>query len=173
MARKRSATVQLKIRMKEPLRAKVEKEAKKRGVSLNSEVVSRIEDTFINRDDLFGGANRYRLMRFLATGIELVELKTGKSWENDIKTKEAVKAATSALFDTFGPSFDEKAVTRQADTLVKGGKVVGGQVGTLVKGRRRVLSGDIGRQLGNEVMKGMIEALRHQASERPNKKTAA
>lgn len=41
--RKESATVDVKIRMKEPLRAAIERAAKRRGVSMNSEMTDRLE----------------------------------------------------------------------------------------------------------------------------------
>ena len=43
MPRKPSATVQLKARMKEPLRARLEEDAKSRGISLNAALVDRLE----------------------------------------------------------------------------------------------------------------------------------
>jgi hypothetical protein len=45
------ALVQLKVRMREPLRARLEEEASLRGVSINAEVVDRLEHTF-QRNDL-------------------------------------------------------------------------------------------------------------------------
>jgi hypothetical protein len=51
--RERTALVQLKIRMREPLRARLEEAALKRGVSINAEVVHRVEYTF-QRGDLLG-----------------------------------------------------------------------------------------------------------------------
>jgi hypothetical protein len=47
MRRKQSATVDLKVRMKEPLRATLERSAKKRAVSLNAEAVDRLERSFL------------------------------------------------------------------------------------------------------------------------------
>jgi hypothetical protein len=44
--RKESATVDIKIRMKEPLRAEIEKAATRRGVSMNAEMVDRLERSF-------------------------------------------------------------------------------------------------------------------------------
>jgi hypothetical protein len=49
--RDQTALVQLKIRMREPLRARLEEEASLRGVSINAEVVDRLEHTF-QRNDL-------------------------------------------------------------------------------------------------------------------------
>jgi hypothetical protein len=44
--RKKTATVDLKVRMREPLRARLEAAAKDRGVSMNSEAVGRLEESF-------------------------------------------------------------------------------------------------------------------------------
>src|SRR5262245_26020289 len=44
--RKQAARADIKIRMKEPLRAKIEAAAKRRGVSMNAEMVSRLEQSF-------------------------------------------------------------------------------------------------------------------------------
>ena len=43
MARAKSATINLKVRMKEPLRARIERIAKQNGVSMNAEAVRRLE----------------------------------------------------------------------------------------------------------------------------------
>ena len=62
--RSRDAVVQLKARMREPLRARLEAAAKRRGVSLNAELVDRLDRSFA-KDDAFGGlviANAARLM---------------------------------------------------------------------------------------------------------------
>lgn len=48
--REQSATVDLKVRMKEPLRADLERAARRRGVSMNAEAVARLEQSFL-RDD--------------------------------------------------------------------------------------------------------------------------
>lgn len=44
--RDKTATVDIKIRMKEPLRAEVEAAAKDRGVSMNAEMVARLAQSF-------------------------------------------------------------------------------------------------------------------------------
>ena len=48
-ARKQTAIVGLKVRLREPLRKKLEMAAKKRGVSLNAELVNRLEQSFAAR----------------------------------------------------------------------------------------------------------------------------
>ncbi len=63
-ARSQDAVVQLKTRMREPLRARLEASAKERGVSLNTELVDRLEQSF-TKENSFGGpqiANMARLM---------------------------------------------------------------------------------------------------------------
>lgn len=47
-ARKQSAIVGLKVRLREPLRKKLEVAAKQGGVSLNSELVSRLNRSFLS-----------------------------------------------------------------------------------------------------------------------------
>ena len=51
-SRDQTAMVQLKIRMREPLRARLEEEAKFHGKSINSEVVDRLGRSF-ERQDIF------------------------------------------------------------------------------------------------------------------------
>ena len=45
--RKPTAIVGLKVRLREPLRKKLEVAAKKKGVSLNAELVARLEESFL------------------------------------------------------------------------------------------------------------------------------
>ena len=52
MPRKKSDTIQLKVRMKEPLRARLEKAAKSNGLSLNAEAVARLEQSFRDEEAL-------------------------------------------------------------------------------------------------------------------------
>lgn len=72
MPRKQSQTVQLKLRMKEPLRAAVEKSAKKRGVSLNTELVDRIERSFEqdrHLDQALGGPEMRRTAELMISAF--------------------------------------------------------------------------------------------------------
>jgi hypothetical protein len=50
MARKPTDTVQFKLRFDEGLRRKVEKSAKERGVSINTEIIDRLEGSFTLRE---------------------------------------------------------------------------------------------------------------------------
>jgi hypothetical protein len=67
--RHQAMTVQFKVRMKEPLRADLEEAARLRGVSMNAEIVARLEQSFEQKqrlEDVFGGMVVYRLMRVIA-----------------------------------------------------------------------------------------------------------
>lgn len=83
MARKQSATVQLKVRMKEPLRARIERAANQRGVSLNAEIVGRLEQSLLKEGakyDEFGGEDYYRLGQVLMLAIQEGELISRERW---------------------------------------------------------------------------------------------
>jgi len=69
--RKDSATVDIKIRMKEPLRRKIEKSADHRGVSMNAEMVDRLEHSFV-ADDYLEQANDRTYGRWLAGALMLI-----------------------------------------------------------------------------------------------------
>lgn len=81
--REKSATVDLKVRMKEPLRARIEAAAKERGVSMNAEAVDRLERSFAT-DDQHGSpqvANMARMMvsAFVAGG-QMAAAEDGRPW---------------------------------------------------------------------------------------------
>lgn len=92
-ARKSSAQVQLKIRMREVLRSKLEKAAERRDVSLNEEAVDRLERSFVEQDyltrleGLLGGRATVGLAMIIARVMHqvgmnaagIVHLSTGKN----------------------------------------------------------------------------------------------
>lgn len=106
MQRKQSATVQLKTRMKEPLRARLEEAAKDRGVSLNSELVDRLERSFERENNIIqsiGGLEYFALLAMLGNAVKLVEEQTGRKWQQDFETREQVKQAIATIFDAISP----------------------------------------------------------------------
>jgi hypothetical protein len=52
MARTEDVTVEIKIRMKEPLRRAIERSAKQRGISMNAEMVDRLTQSYRNDQSL-------------------------------------------------------------------------------------------------------------------------
>ena len=103
MARKPTDTVQLKLRFSEALRRRLEREAARQDRSLNSEIISRVEQSFQKRDEseltastlraAFGGATG-DLLRAIPLAIWLIERRTGKKWNEDFETYFSVKDAT-------------------------------------------------------------------------------
>lgn len=121
MARKKSATIDLKVRMKEPLRAKLERAAKSRGVSLNAETVDRVERSFLAQDanhDVFGSKEAYELLRLLsmwATGL------LGPKWPQDYDScLMAFGAMDSLLRQKFGK---EPIDTSKTKVMLESGEI--------------------------------------------------
>ena len=114
MPRPKSATVDLKVRMKEPLRARIEKSAKLGGRSLNAEVVRRLESSFAREEQVseaLGGDELYALFRMLGAATNLIEERLGKSWSSDYEAFIAVRSAWDRLLKEAGPEYpaDRKA----------------------------------------------------------------
>ena len=68
MEREQTAKAQLKLRLPEPLRAALEAAAAARGVSMNTEAVARLQQTF-SEDQAFGGAEMRRLVYLMAANF--------------------------------------------------------------------------------------------------------
>lgn len=99
--RKSTAKAQLKVRLREPLRAQLEVAARNAGWSLNTEIVRRLEAS-VRDDDLgaiiFGDAVMYAMMDCLARAIRGVEKYMGKTWTEDAETYQlAVELACAVL----------------------------------------------------------------------------
>ena len=68
--RPQSATVHLKVRMKEPVRAALEKAAAKRGTSMNSEIVRVLERSF-GFDERLGGTDVAAILEVVGAAMKL------------------------------------------------------------------------------------------------------
>ena len=122
MKRPRSATVNLKVRMKEPVRARLEKAAKADGISLNAEAVRLIEEGFRSKEDetsiaaraavgvyaSFGGLEGFTVMRLLASAISAIEMNANTKWTDDPETFDRAKQACNTILDLFRPTLDAK-----------------------------------------------------------------
>ena len=115
--RSRSNTVQLKARMKEPLRAKLEAAAEANGVSLNAEMVHRLELSFAEEKSQaeisdgavrefyapFGKPETFLVARLLANAIHTIEAVTGKNWMDDPEAHRQTQEACKNILDAFRP----------------------------------------------------------------------
>jgi hypothetical protein len=134
--RQRTALVQLKIRMREPLRERLEEEASRRGDSINAEVVDRVEHTFKRQDLLsevlsltFGGEPLAGLLIML--GIAMLDqgrrLTEGKGdWTSDSVAYDAAVFAATQLLDYGRPdgsrasASDYEVATKWVEKLIEG-----------------------------------------------------
>ena len=101
--RDRTAVADVKTRLREPLRARLERAAKHRGVSMNSEIVDRLERSFARDEDFGGPQGRVRahlaLLAFNAAGARWArEQGVSGTWEDDpVCYLVAALAAADAL----------------------------------------------------------------------------
>ncbi len=137
MARKKSATIDLKVRMKEPLRAQIEKAAKQAGISMNAEIVSRLQRSFGEEENLrwafsqmFRDEALFQILRSVASVIRLMEEQHGKPWHQDPNTRheavlcfrdyldaEAERASEGAPSQDAGSSSTGRMARRSASRL--------------------------------------------------------
>ena len=106
MARLKSATVDLKVRMKEPLRAKIARSAKGHGISLNAEVVRRLEQSFFKedaREQEWGGADTLSLMRVFASLASAVAEREDRNWLDDEAPFDQAVAGFGLVLRMFQP----------------------------------------------------------------------
>jgi hypothetical protein len=85
--RSRKAVVEVGLRVREPLRAKVEKAAKARGVSMNAEMVARLERSFAT-EEVWGGPEMLRVAELMAgafyhTGLSASVGREPADWLGD------------------------------------------------------------------------------------------
>ena len=98
-----SATVQFKVRMKEVLRSQIEAVAEVNDVTMNSEIVGRLERSLEMDDERerdFDTGFSLRLMKALATAKVLAEtMNDGKDAYSDARTAEAAYDAMVGILD--------------------------------------------------------------------------
>jgi Arc-like DNA binding dprotein len=87
--------VQLKLRYRRALHDRLLNAAERNGASLNSEIVRRLEATFILEENA-GGRATMALVAAIIADIAEIEAVTKKSWADDNETYSAVKRAVRA-----------------------------------------------------------------------------
>jgi hypothetical protein len=109
MSRKKTDLVQLSVRLKEDARRKIEREANKRDISLNDEVVRLIELGYEN-ERAFGSEWNQTLLKFLAQAMTMAEHATGEQWnENPEGIKKTLNFLIDYAADLAGIKADERA----------------------------------------------------------------
>ncbi len=104
-------------------RAQLEAAAAHSGRSLAQEFEFRLEQSFKTEEQArdiaaqtavaiyasFGSFSTFQAMRLLAEAISLTENRTGKRWETDLNTFEAVDRTCGHIFQVFRPHADSAA----------------------------------------------------------------
>jgi Arc-like DNA binding domain len=99
--RKKTSTVQLKLRLREGLRQKLERQARTRNVSLNSEMVERLENSFQRGEtdallQLLAGSRSYaELLAILGRALQIAE----KQLRGDAQRVKKTAAAISKIVE--------------------------------------------------------------------------
>lgn len=120
--RKSSDYAVISLRIKEPLRAKVERAAKRNGTSMNSEIAGRLERSFVEdeyRDealfDAFGGVEAYYLLRLAGAAAAVEQAHAGKPWPRDPRVFDNALQAINTVFCAFRPRGRKKPVDAFTD----------------------------------------------------------
>lgn len=96
--RQPSDNVQLKLRMKEPLRAAIERSAEERGVSMNADVIDRLERSFDRErmvEHLFGGPEVFGIAQIIARAMHERLRDVG------LRKRRALEVPTAWLMDPY------------------------------------------------------------------------
>ena len=91
-----SATAQLKLRVRETVRHRLESAARTNGWPLNKEIERRLSASF-EVEDQAGGAQTAALLRLIAADISAIEAETGHRWSEDYATWQAVRETLKEL----------------------------------------------------------------------------
>jgi hypothetical protein len=95
--RDETTIAQLKVRMREPLRALLEESARHRGASVNAEIVHRLKRSFERRDHTINGvamgAELYTVLRELASFQRRINTALSSSQEGPGLREEVISAA--------------------------------------------------------------------------------
>jgi hypothetical protein len=96
--------MKMNYRVREALRQRLEREAKRNNTSLNSEMTRRLEGSLNAEEplaDLVGGQKNVQLFWALGGAIALIEAETGRPCEQDGKTWMRVSNSIQAILNGF------------------------------------------------------------------------
>ena len=126
----------LSLRVTAELRKRLEEGALVSGRSMSQEAELRIERSFQAADEQhtsFGGADRYRLARWMMLSIEMAEEITGKKFRRD---RETTKIATAAITEMLEKLVPEAAGGLSDEYAAKLGKSLGADLAKMSRRMR-------------------------------------
>jgi hypothetical protein len=102
--RKTTDIVKVNLRLREALRQRLERQAKRNDTSLNSEMARRLESSLDGEEriaDLVGGERSLELFKVIGPAIARIERETGKQWDDDVWTRVRVSRSIAAIMNGF------------------------------------------------------------------------
>ena len=105
------------IRMRDQIKHRLEGSAKDNGRSLSEEIESRLEQSFLVTEEIFGGRRTFILMKMLANVFQLAENVSGKRWDDDPATFENAYIMATNTLQTFGKDKLKKRKTARSTLL--------------------------------------------------------
>jgi Arc-like DNA binding domain len=96
--------MKMNYRVREALRQRLEREAKRNDTSLNSEMTRRLEGSLNAEErlaDLVGREKNVQLFQVLGGAIGIIEAETGRPWEHDAKTWMCVSNSIQVILNGF------------------------------------------------------------------------
>lgn len=107
-------TYPLNLRTTRARRKELEASAHKASRSLARQVEHLIDQALSANDvraEVFGGPENYNLMKILATSVEVISERRGKSWLEDKETYEVAEVAIVTILRAFAPTQGGKGFT--------------------------------------------------------------
>jgi hypothetical protein len=105
-SRDEAQRVHLNLRMREALRKRIARDAKRRGISLNTAIVERLEQSLEGERALaeaveltYGAPHLKPLFQMMGAVAGQIEKKTGKKCDEDLRTYSAARAAWRKVID--------------------------------------------------------------------------
>ena len=101
--RTKTDRLQINVRMREELRAKIEESARQNDVSMNAEVVNILERHFQKEENMFGSIYVSALIRALGVIAKVIEDQSALNSTQEDEVRHEVKVAFLAQLGAFNP----------------------------------------------------------------------
>ena len=142
MARKRTDTIKLQLRLSERLRRRIERAAAALECSMNAEIIKRLEQSFEQVDkieEILGGEYNVALFRMLAGALGMVEAKAGSRWSDpdNVKARGEIAQAIADVLAKKVPGLHSVHIA----TLGEDGRHIGG--GTIAYASDEIAKGGL------------------------------
>ncbi|TRW14804.1 hypothetical protein [Glacieibacterium frigidum] len=99
---------QIKVRVSDELRSKLEASARDKGWPVNREINARLEATYSN-EDRFGSRANAAIFQVIGQAIHELEQRVGRRWTGDYAVWRAARDVAIAYVDQLRPPPDEAA----------------------------------------------------------------